>query len=265
MLRTVLVGVVMLSLSCAASAPPPQPTPNEPSRPAESAEAQAIYAYLAYREYLQQHKTDEAAQAMERAIALAPTPELYLELGNLYWRASRFSDALVVLKQGLDKYPESRLLLSTLAKTYAAQGRFDDAVLTLDDYRKAHPDEIDLVHETAIYRMEQRQFGDAVDRLAAIPKDKATTTTTFLMGKAFFGLGLTDKAIISFQQVVAAEPEYFDAWVELGLTYEAQKNYIDAERIFAQLVDSGVESQQIIFRLVDLNLKLNNPDKALSH
>ncbi|NLW82584.1 MAG: tetratricopeptide repeat protein, partial [Desulfovibrionales bacterium] len=42
-------------------------------------------------------------------------------------------------------------------------------------------------------------------------------------------------------------------------------NYIDAERIFAQLVDSGVESQQIIFRLVDLNLKLNNPDKALSH
>jgi tetratricopeptide (TPR) repeat protein len=124
---------------------------------------------------------------------------------------------------------------------------------------------MELVHEAALYRMEQGQFGEAVDRLSAIPEDKATPTTEFLLGKGYFGLALYDKAVAAFQKAVAEDPEYYDAWVEMGLTYEAQKNYVDAERVFSQLVDSGIDNQQIVFRLVDLNLKLNNPDKSLEY
>lgn len=64
---------------------------------------------------------------------------------------------------------------------------------------------------------------------------------------------------------MAADPEYYNAWIELGLTYEVQKNYVDAERVFSNLVDLGIANQQILFRLVELNLKLNNPDQALSY
>ncbi len=261
----ILPAVLATFLGCAAQqAPQPTLATSPPKAPA-SAEAEAIYSYLAYRELVQEQKPDQAAQALEKAIAIEPTPELYLELGNLYWRTSRLSDALLILNQGLERYPDSEILLSTLAKTYAAQGRFDDAVQTLDEYRKKRPELIELAHEAALYRMEQGQFGEAVDRLAAIPEKEATPTTNFLLGKGYFGLGLYDKAIAAYQQAVIADPEYYDAWIELGLTYEAQKNYIDAERVFSQLLDFGVENQQIIFRLVDLNLKLNNPDKALSY
>ena len=259
-----LPAAIAASLGCAhqtASAPPlstPTPVPASP-------EADAIYSYLAYRELLQENKKDQAVQALEQAIALKPTPELYLELGNLHWRASRFSDALIVLNQGLARYPDSEALVSTLGKTYAAQGRFDDAVLILDDYRKNHPEQIDLAHEAALYRLEQGEFGEAVDRLNAIPQKDVTPTTKFLLGKGFFGLELYDKAITAYQQAVALDPEYYNAWIELGLTYEIQKNYIDAERVFAKLVDSGIGNQQILFRLIELNLKLNNPDQALSY
>jgi tetratricopeptide (TPR) repeat protein len=267
-IRFLLAALLSSMLGCAAR-PEPQATRPEPkAAPAgspPSAEAEAIYSYLAARELLQEQKTDEAIQALERAVAIEATPELYIELGNLYWRSSRFADALLLLRQGLDKFPDSELLLSTLAKTYAAQGRFDDAVMILDDYRKKHPELTELVHEAALYRMEQGQFGEAVDRLSAIPEDKATPTTEFLLGKGYFGLGLYDKAIAAFQKAVSDDPEYYDAWVEMGLTYEAQKNYVDAERVFSQLVDSGIDNQQIVFRLVDLNLKLNNPDKSLEY
>lgn len=256
--------VLAFSLGCAPTKAP-IPAPPAPLAEPESEDAQAIYNYLAYREYLRDQDPAQAIQSLESAIKLAPTTELYLDLGNLYWRAGRFEDAHLILKDGLEHYPDSQLLLMTLAKTYAAQGRFADAILTLDDFRKNHPDMIELVHEAAAYRIEQREFGDAVDRLAAIPKDKVTTTTGFLMGKAFFGLGLFDRAIAQYQKVVTTDPEYFDAWVEMALTYEATKNYVDAERIFSELFDSGAENQQIVFRLVDLNLKLNNPDKALSY
>ncbi len=260
--------ILAFSLGCAPTQGPAKaPTPASPAPIAEpeSEDAQAIYNYLAYREFLRDQNPAQAIQALESAIELAPTTELYLELGNLYWRAGRFEDAHLLLKDGLKRYPDSQLLVMTLSKTYAAQGRFDDAVLTLDDFRKNHPEMLELVHEAAAYRIEQREFGDAVDRLAAIPKDKVTTTTGFLMGKAFFGLGLFDRAIAQYQKVVTTDPEYFDAWVEMALTYEATKNYVDAERIFAELFDSGADNQQIVFRLVDLNLKLNNPDKALTY
>jgi len=263
-----LIPAVITALAGCAAQPVPGPAAAAPSVPlqkaAPSAEAEAIYAYLAARQLLQDQKPLLAAKALEKAIAIQSTPELYLELGNLYWRAGRFPEALTTLKDGLKKYPESEALLSTLAKTYATQGRFDDAVLTLDEYRGKRPDLIDLVHEAALYRMEQGQFGDAVDRLSAIPEEKATPTTDFLLGKGFFGLGLYDKAIAAYQKTLSTDPEYIDAWVELGLTYEAQKNYVDAERVFSRLVDSGTDNQQIIYRLVDLNLKLNNPDKALA-
>jgi len=182
--RFLLSAALAASLGCAHRTEPlPPMTPPAPV-PASS-EAEAIYSYLAYRELLQEDKNDQATQALEQAIALKPTPELYLELGNLHWRASRFSDALLVLNQGLTSYPDSEALLSTLAKTYAAQGRFDDAVLVLDDYRKKHPDQIELAHEAALYRLEQGEFGEAVDRLNAIPPKDVNQTTKFLLGKGF--------------------------------------------------------------------------------
>lgn len=267
-IRFLLPVVLATLLGCAArpTTPAGQTTagPTQAARPSPSAEAEAIFSYLAARELVQEQKPEEAIQALEKAVTIEPTPELYIDLGNLYWRSSRFADALLLLRQGLDKYPDSELLLSTLAKTYAAQGRYDDAVLVLDDYRKKHPELIELIHEAAVYRMEQGQYGEAVDRLSVIPEDKATPTTDFLLGKGYFGLRLYDKAIAAFQQAVAADPEFYDAWIEMGLTYEAEKNYVDAERVFSQLVDSGIENQQIVFRLVDLNLKLNNPDKSLA-
>lgn len=262
-----LLTLLTVLFACATR---PQPRPSQVPTPAPtkgeaSAEAEAIYSYLSFRELIHEQKPEQAAKALERTISLQPSPELYLELGNLYWRASRFSDALMALKEGLDKYPDSDLLQSTLAKTYAAQGRFDDAVLTLDEYRKKRPELIEPVHEAALYRMEQGEYGNAVDRLNAIPDQHASSTTYFLLGRGYFGLGLYDKAIAAYQRAVVEDTEYYEAWIEMGLTYETQKNFIDAEKVFSRLFESGVENQQIVFRLVDLNLKLNNPDKALSH
>lgn len=265
----ILLFLIPAFLYLAGCAPAGKIAPEAPTPPAKlevkvSTDAQAIYYYLASREFAQERKPDLAAQALEKAVEISPSEELYLELGTLYWRMSRFPDAHASLKAGLEKFPESKLLLLGLAKTYAVQKRFDDAVLTLDDYRKTQPDLVDLEHEAAAYRIEQKEFGDAVDRLHAIPSNKATTMTHFLLGKAYFGLSFFSKAIDQYSIAVRSNPEFTDAWVEMALTYEAQKNFIDSERIFSQLFDNGFQNQQTTFHLVDLNLKLNNPDRALS-
>ena len=132
-----IICLFLLTGLCAcAGRPAPQHFEGVPIEPpvSDTPDAQAIYSYLASWAYARDQKPEAAAQAMEKAISLAPSPELYAELGHLYWRNSRFPDAIRVLRQGLDAYPDSHSLLGLLAKTYAAQKRFDDAVLTLDEY-----------------------------------------------------------------------------------------------------------------------------------
>lgn len=265
-----IICLFLLTGLCAcAGRPAPQHFEGVPIEPpvSDTPDAQAIYSYLASWAYARDQKPEAAAQAMEKAISLAPSPELYAELGHLYWRNSRFPDAIRVLRQGLDAYPDSHSLLGLLAKTYAAQKRFDDAVLTLDEYLAGNPrvpQRLDILHEAAAYRMEQRRFDDAADRLSAIPKDQATAVTHFLLGKALAGLGLLDRAVAHLRRAVTAEPGYFDAWVELGLTHEARKNYIEAERAFSHLLESGSDNPQIVLKVADINLKLNDPDRALA-
>ena len=167
------VFFLLAAALCACTARPTAPNPDQSTvmqaRVPASTEAQAIYSYLAFWEYLQEQKPVEAARSLEKTISIAPTAELYIELGNLYWRTSRFADATRVLKEGLSAYPEERMLLNALAKSYAMQGRFDDAVLTLDDYLKEHPHTPSGYSTKRPCIMEER-LRRRRDRLSAIPK-----------------------------------------------------------------------------------------------
>lgn len=228
-----------------------------------SPEAQAIFAYLASRQLLSDQRPNDAATALDTALTIDPSPALYLELGNLYWRNSKFDDAVRTLRQGIATYPESEVLHVALAKGYAAQGKFDEAVAVLDAYGAKGTATPNLIHQTATLRLEQGNYADALTRLQQIPESKATAMTYFLQGKAHSGLDEQDKAIADYTRAIVREPDFFDASVELALLYDARSEYAKAERIFAGLHDAGVNSQMVFYHLVDLNLKLDEPDKAL--
>ncbi|MDY0275766.1 MAG: tetratricopeptide repeat protein [Desulfomicrobium sp.] len=230
-----------------------------------SADAQAIYAFLAYHEYLQEKRIDEAITALEQVIALDPTPELYLDFANLHWHTGNMGQAAQVTKEGLSLYPNSVPLLTALVKIYIAQGRHEDAALTLDEYLEHRPKNINLLHEFALYLIEQHEYEQALDRLQGISKDLVTARTNLLLGKAYAGLEQYEQAIKYYLLAVQADDKFYEAWIELALTYEAQKNNVAAVQIFSRLFEAGLDSQEIIFQLVELNLKLNNPDKAVSY
>jgi tetratricopeptide (TPR) repeat protein len=53
------------------------------------------------------------------------------------------------------------------------------------------------------------------------------------------------------------------ARAELAYQYELTKDYAAAEETYADLLDRGASNPEIFTRLIDLNLKLNNPERAL--
>ena len=246
-----------------------------------SPDAQLTYDYLVYMDYrsrlgqaLSGLKTPqkinevailqkEAMTVLDRIIASEPQENLYLDKFALYWTTQQIDEARATLKEALVKYPDSRDLNISLANTYLVDNRNDAAEGVLKDYLHHNPDDIIVTGHLARIYLEQKKFAQALDILKVIPKDKRNPQIHYLHAKASAGLGLTRQAIRSLNRAVKAKPDFIEAWGELAYMYETEKDYDAAEKIYTKMLKFPDVSSHIRLRLMELCLKLNNPERAL--
>ncbi|CCO23177.1 tetratricopeptide repeat protein [Maridesulfovibrio hydrothermalis] len=245
-------------------------------------EAQLTFDYLVYMDYRTRlgqimskgirtpQTINEAARiqkdalvVLDRIIAAEPQVKLYLDKFALYWTSQQIDEARETLKEALEKYPFNRDLTINLANTYLVDNRSADAEAVLIEYLHKKPDDLIMTSHLARIYMEQRKFAQALDILKVIPFKKRTPQILYLHGKASAGLGLTKQAIKSFNKAVEAKPDFIEAWGELAYLHELDKNYSEAEKIYTRMLEFPDVSSHIRVRLLELSLKLNNPEQAL--
>ncbi|MEW5772026.1 MAG: tetratricopeptide repeat protein [Thermodesulfobacteriota bacterium] len=259
----ILCAFLALGAGCALPGQAPRPQPPAPAAPFTPG-AEAAYHYLVFEDARNNGRVDEAARALDRLLALAPSSRIYLEGANFLWRAGKIPEARDLLKKGLDQFPDQRELYLTLATTYYAEKRYDDAVATLQEYLVRHPEDMASRQESGAILIESKQFAAALDVLSAIPKESRNTIVLYYMAKANAGLGKTRQALSLLRAAVKEDPSFQEAWVELAFLYEMDGDYVQAEKTYGRLLELGETSDEVWLRLITLNLKLNNPDKALS-
>ncbi len=247
-----------------------------------SSEAQLTYDYLVYMDYrsrLGQMLTrglhtpieineaakiqKEALEVLNRIIAAEPSVQLYIDKFAIYWTSQQLDEARATLKEALEKYPYNRDLTISLANTYLVDNRSIDAEAVLKEYLLKYPDDLIVTTHLARIYLEQKKFAQALDILKVIPQSKRTPQIHYLHGKASAGLGLTKQAIKSFRKAVDAKPDFIEAWGELAYLHEVEKDYAEAERIYFKMLAFPDTSTHIRVRLMELSLKLNNPEQAL--
>ena len=257
------------------------PSPALKARPL-TPEAQANYDYLVYQDQLQrlqrhasmgkrstltpaevQAITDRAEQALDRLLAADPSPRFYLEKAGLHWNdPGGPARARATLKEGLKKYPDDRLLTIYLANSYLMDNRADAAIGVMDDYLSRHADDVEATERLGQLLMDAGRDAQALDVLKKIPVAKRSPDALYAMGRVQGNLGMRKAAIASLSKAVAMDPAFTEAMVELAYQYELAKDFVAAERTYTKIMqdDSFPEAR---LRLINLNLKLNNPDRAM--
>lgn len=228
-----------------------------------SAKAQASYLYLRFEGFVNKNQWPEAKEALEGIIQLDPTPHIFLELANIQWQTRQPDQARVVLKRGIELFPREAELYRSLAGSYLLDKRYTDAAITVKDYQKINPNDWEMVKELASIYVEDKQFAPALDELKKIPSDKLDASIHLLLAQGNAGLGQRKKAITHLKKAVELDPEYIEAWVELAFQQEMEKDFTAAESTYNRILNLGEANQDIWLRLILLNLRLNNPDKAL--
>jgi tetratricopeptide (TPR) repeat protein len=228
-----------------------------------SPEAKADFFYLRYQGLLQENKPDKALESLKKVIAIQPSAQLYLDLANLQWQNNNLEEARETLKKGRTKFPDSPQLAISLANTYLAQNRRKSALVTLKKFLDNHKEDQAAQKKLASIYLDNQQFAQALDILNQIPEDRESKQILFLKAKAYTGLGLQNKAIRHLKQATDKDPDFIEAWAELAYLYEVEKDYVSAAKTYSRLLEMGQTSPEVWIRLIDIHLKLNNPDKAL--
>lgn len=286
-----LLAIFLAALVCAAPAPqnapsagsapvesPPQGQPlnntyppflveSMDTRPVEkdlSPDARETYLYLLFIQALLDE--DEAALldvAPELARGNAP---LNIWIDGSVWLLNRKSpNSIVFLEQALKQHPDDLSLNLLYSEVLADHGMTSKGVEAMRSYLKTHPDEIEAMLQLALLLVKDRQFNDAQKILDEISPKKRTWLMNYCQGKALVGMGKPAQAIPYLRKAVKAMPELPDPLLELAMAYESDGDLKDARTIYEKLLALNYAPADTALKLVDLSLRMKQPEKAIQY
>lgn len=281
-LAATLLALLFLGLTGCAHKQTSSPAPS--SARDLSPSAQISYDFLLYQDQLQrmQHHMAEgerstltseeieelhtqAAEALDRLLVAIPSPSLYLEKAGLYWNhPDGTSRSRVILKEGLSKFPNDQMLTIFLANSYIIDDRIDSAIGVMDDYLIKNPDDIQARERLGQMLLDASKDAQALDILKLIPPDKRSADALYSIGRVQGNLGMRRAATASLKKAIAIDSGFTEAMVELAYQYELAKDYVSAEKVYTQILTKNESFPEARLRLININLKLNNPAKALN-
>jgi tetratricopeptide (TPR) repeat protein len=229
-----------------------------------SDQARAAYYFLLLEEARRTPNATVADTAISNLLVLDPSPRIFLETGDYYWRRGRTDRARAILEQGRGIHPGELPLTLLLADTYLSEEQPDEAARILGEYVNGFSENKDAVRALGGVLIQNGRFAEALDILKGIPGKERSPTVQYYIAKALAGLGSNAQAIEQLHTLLAKEPGFVEAWADLAYLQESVKDFVSAEQTYFRMLELGETSEEVWLRLIELNLKLNDPDKALS-
>ncbi|TVR00026.1 MAG: tetratricopeptide repeat protein [Desulfovibrionales bacterium] len=266
------IGLVLVLISSLSGCAPRAELPLDPLPPLAIAEpekelhssALAILAYLEAQDMARQDDYAGAREALSRAMIHDPSPFLSLELASFYWREGQNAETRAVLHRALEDFPGDQTLSSALVNAYLADDLVDEAIAVMETYLQRHPQDWAMRRNMAVLLLQYARFSHAADVLQAIPEAERTPDDLLLLAKSNAGLGQIRRTEELLLKALREDPTFLEALAELAFLYEGEGDLVQAEATYLRILDIRPDAEEILLRLIQVNIKLNQPEKALS-
>ncbi|MDO9082645.1 MAG: tetratricopeptide repeat protein [Humidesulfovibrio sp.] len=219
-----------------------------------------------------------AALAIDRVIQREPAPSLFMDKAFLYWNPEQAGEARKALEGGLRQFPDDYNLNAAMANAYLLENKQAEAASGISAYLAKH-ESTPLRERLGQLYIDTDQAEKGLEVLRKIPQKDRSNDAQYQMARAEARLGHRKIAIEALKKLVKKAPDFLEAWVELAFQQEMEKDYAAALGTYTQILSLGETREEIRqriengggegredirLRVVGLQLKLNNPDKALS-
>ncbi|MDE7370724.1 MAG: tetratricopeptide repeat protein, partial [Desulfovibrio sp.] len=223
-------------------------------------------------------EVDAKANPADAAAAPAPAPvptaqpspdqvwptQIWLDGG--VWLMSRKSpNAVTYLEEALKAQPEDLSLNLLLAEALGEHGMAARGAGLMRAYLARHPGTLDARLELALLLVKEHQFDEAEKLLTDIPAKERTPLVDYYHAKALAGMERKAEAIPLLRRSVRGMPDFVEALAELAFLLEQEGELREARSTYEKLAKFQFSPQDVSLRLVNLSLRLKQPEKALQY
>ncbi|HOY31037.1 MAG TPA: tetratricopeptide repeat protein [Bacteroidales bacterium] len=175
--------------------------------------------------------------------------ELYNQRALLYLEKNDPDKALKDINKAITINPENSLYLRTLSDIFFATGKIKNCEDALKKACEINPDDAEAVlklAELSFYMKDYKKTFEYTDK--AQKMDKLNARADFIRGMVHKDMGDTAKAVRSFQITVEKDPEYFHAYMQLGLMYAAKHSKLAID-YFNNALNINPQSMEALYSL----------------
>ena len=164
------------------------------------------YEYMAYA-YFNMGELDKAISPLKKVVALTPSQEIYVRLGE------------IILQEGATKM-NSYYQTKNRADSIAAMNYYKDAVNVLEEGREKYPDDPNILSDLANAYVSAKMLDVAMDAFKeGVAKDPSNKTYRYNYGVLLLGDKQFENAIKEFKAALKLDPDYLNAKYNLGVAY----------------------------------------------
>ena len=171
----------------------------------------------------------ELAQLTERIGSDSLNPEAFYLRAKLYIDLKEINKALADINKAIQLDNESSDYFVALADIYLAMGRIPNCLDALKKAEELRPSNNDALLKLAEVYLILKDYEKTFEYSGkALDLDLINPVAHFIRGYAYMELGDTTLAMKNFEAAADQDQAYYEAYIELGILYSAQKNPLAA-------------------------------------
>lgn len=235
----------------------------DPSSWRLSPEAEHMYYYLLLAEGLADNSQLAIAHALRGLLKLDPALPVYQDSATILLARGEFSAAQNTAMSGLKQFPGDPLLTLLLAGAYSENDEVKKAIALLETFLKKHPDDTQVTEELVRLYLRDGQDKKASDLLARLPKTDESPDAELFRAGVLSTVGRNTEARQILQKLVEANPDLFEAWLELAYISENEGNFDEAVRAYTRAAELMPENPELWLRIATAHIRQKEPARAV--
>jgi tetratricopeptide (TPR) repeat protein len=201
------------------------------------------------------NRLDEAVTKYRRVLQLAPgLASVYANLGALYFKQGKVTEAYDTFVRGLSNVPADRTLLSNAAATAQQLGKSADALGYVDTAigRSTRDAALHSLRATILHSLKRNNEAlAAITQATEIAPDDAKYR--FSLGNILVSLGRTGDAIAAYRKAVDLDRNFLHAYFNLGAVLFEAGRY-----------DEALDAYHMALAPIDLLFSSHQPVEAIN-
>jgi tetratricopeptide (TPR) repeat protein len=189
--------------------------------------------------------------------------DLYNERAKLLVEKQKTDEAFSDIRTALNIDSSKAPYFLTLSDVYFAMGKIKNCKLAIEKSMTLDPKyaEADLKYaELSLYFKEYKKTIEYIDK--ALSVDKINARAYFMKGMTYKETGDTAKAVSNLKTAIDQDPEYYHAFIQLGILYSVKKNKLAVD-YFMNAIRLNSKSTEARYGLGMFYQETEEYDKAI--